>query len=636
MAETTINSDKFKEFLTKYFDGNEDRISNILQECNAIISGGSILSAHYGTSVTDIDIYVNLSNAQQLYTSLTNLELNCKPVYLANSIVPPYDASFMAKNHIIGRQQLIFENVNVDETEIYIDFMIVDDDTPITDVPKNFDLSFCMNWYDGKHLIYMYPDHVNEKRGFLADDYFTALLKGNNFTLKRMTKYTNKNYIISYPTKIQEKSKVFTLNEKKVISPDIWVTTMLIRYILINASDERYSTNIRKSSKLITFLYSLRRIQLDVGNDSLFNYKNFVTMFTDIYTDKIIKVTEDENSIPYNWDIPTLLNIIICSNNFGIGVCNYEDKYQKYIEEVTGAILHGQTRGVTGTIESIPMCDGERPPFSRGLNDIGVDANISNYIKYARKQIINLDKNDLDILFRRIYPKLALKMFQDNMRITTARMALLYNNEDEDEDEDEDTDDYIIPGTDRTVPPRCFNVLEGGDINTASWYPTKDNILFSIEFYPGYKPQIICTSRDELTRSMSNEATIMYECTGNSGYIAGTNTLVTLDELEDGQNIDIPINNVDLSTAYIPFTYGIDGNTVINGYLREWEVKLILEETNSGNVTKMYDLVFVDTISHTASKFNTSEGIEGPNYVSTNHCQAGSSIITYKVVEFDI
>jgi hypothetical protein len=636
MSETIVNPDKFKQLLSKYFDEDENKISNILKECNAIISGGCILSAHYDTPVNDIDIYVNLANAQKLYTSLTNFRRIIESdIY--NSIVPPYDSSFMAKNHILGRQQL---KLNY---SIHIDFMIVEDDTPITDVPKNFDLTFCMNWYDGTNLIYMYPDHVIEKRGYLAEDYYSALLKGNAFTIKRLKKYTERNYIINYPTKTPTKSMVFTLNEKKVISPDIWVTTMILRYIIIN------TMIINNYSNLITYLYILRRIQLETGSTSLFNYNNIVTMLTVFYTKKIEALAEDidDDPYPYSWDIPTILNIIICTPEFGLGMCGerYEDKYIKYIEDVTGARLYSPTtrndgttdetptRGVNGTKEYTPMCTGEIPPFSRGINNIPMDADILDYIREAYTGIINHDDLDINIIVRRTYPKLYIKILQQTMRQSAQNMAIMYGTGDE--DEIEDIDDYIIPGTNKSIPARCFNTIEGGDINTSSWYPTKENILFSIEFYPGADIEIVCTSLKELEISMKNQSTVMYKCSGNSGYKAGTDIPTTLEELGDGENMDIGINNVDLSISYIQFTYGVDTNSAITGYLPESQVKSIIQETNDGNVTKIYDLVFVDTISHTASKLNTPTGTEPPNYISTNHCQAGSSILVYKVTNFN-
>ena len=644
MTDTKMNPEAFKIYLDEKVWGSGAELSTLLQECGAIISGGSILSSISGDNLNDIDIYVNLANSQKLYTGIMNITGTEISLRISdNSISPPYDSSFMVKNHILARQTLDLRPLNSEYSNVIVDFMIVDDVIPVTDVPKNFDLTFCMNWYDGTDLVFMNPTDVETKTGMLSKDYLEALLNGNSFTIKRLEKYTKKGYTISYPQKIPKNIK-FTIKSKKVLTPDIWVTTILLKCIL------KHCDQHQPFSTLIIFLYKLKKLQVENGNDSLFNYKNFLEIFNDIYTDRIDEASHIPNMEYYNWDIPSLLNVILCSKLSlelesptlpptigGLEVCNhrYNLMYQKYVEDVTGAKLHAPSQGVTGTVDYTPMCGGEVPPFSAGTNNIPDDYtpdDIKYIIGICFIHIIKLNSFDLGKLFQSTHRQLAMQIHNDRILTAPNRMSNIHG--EVDIDDDEDTDDYIIPETDRKVPPRCFNMQATGDINTSSWYPTPENILFSIEFYPGAETEIVCTSSVELRHTMVDQSRVLYKCSSSSGYKAGTSIHVTLDELEDGENMDISINDVDISTAYIPFTYGIDGTTTINGYLPEWQIKRILTQTDSELVTRIYDLVFVDTISHTASKFNTSAGTENPNYVSTNHCQAGSSIIIFKVVEF--
>ena len=107
----------------------------------------------------------------------------------SNHITAPYDQSFMAKNNILGRITIFVLYVNVD-------LMIVDDAIPITDVPKNFDLSFCKIWYDGQKVYAMHKEDIENNRGTLDMDYMKAFLSGNIFTLIRL-------FISLYPSRLE-------------------------------------------------------------------------------------------------------------------------------------------------------------------------------------------------------------------------------------------------------------------------------------------------------------------------------------------------------------------------------------------------------------------------------------------------
>ena len=46
--------------------------------------------------------------------------------------------------------------------------------TPI-DVIKNFDFTFCENWYNGTTVFMAYPEHVDKKAGLLEKHYMDLM-----------------------------------------------------------------------------------------------------------------------------------------------------------------------------------------------------------------------------------------------------------------------------------------------------------------------------------------------------------------------------------------------------------------------------------------------------------------------------
>ena len=285
------------------------------------------------------------------------------------------------------------------------------------------------------------------------------------------------------------------------------------------------------------------------------------------------------------------------------------------------------------------MCDGQIPPFSAGASGIPDDANAYNIQDLIRQgeDILRLTEEEKQTLYYTQYPSLRplthlerAERMREEQRLAAQRFAHLAN--DDDEEEEEATGPYDLPnGT--QVPGRCFSIMDAENINTSSWYPEEDNILFLIEFYPGAEPDLVCTNVQILENALRNETAINYRCGGNLGFVAGTGREIRLDNVPDGVAVDVAMTSIDFSVEYIPFSYGIDGTTVMNGYLPRYEVERILSQVGDGT-SKLFTLVFRDTISHTVSKNNTSRGTEGADFVSTNHCQAGSAIMVFQVKEF--
>ena len=238
--------DKLKDYFTQ-----EDiiKLSKSLSENNAIIAGGSVLSAFADFHMNDMDIYVNFSNVPYLYNTL--IEIGYKDIHFKN-ISPAYDQSFLRKNNIMYHfnmvSDVIIENFEphkyydipikcnkcsksiqgrinmkkhlykihqVKYLEYYnkpiIDLLIVPDGYDTKLVAQNFDLSFCEIWYDGVNTYAVDIDGIKNKRGILKPDYVNSLLINfNKFIFNRIKKYLKRGFDIKY--EISEHFKNLTID----------------------------------------------------------------------------------------------------------------------------------------------------------------------------------------------------------------------------------------------------------------------------------------------------------------------------------------------------------------------------------------------------------------------------------------
>lgn len=216
---------------------NHAQLSQLLSETQAVIAGGSVLSAYAGYRMNDFDIYVNASNARQLVTGIKDVFTKSKG-FVASGFTfdllfaPPYDESFMRKNHITS---IIRANLrHAVNGFLAIDIMIIPDDIPITDVVTNFDLTFCQIWFDGENVLCTNKQHILEKHGKLNDEYLQSYANGNEFIKNRIRKYIFRDFQIDYSGCIQQtltRRDVIdyrhTYKKKEVVSDEDWVAKKL-------------------------------------------------------------------------------------------------------------------------------------------------------------------------------------------------------------------------------------------------------------------------------------------------------------------------------------------------------------------------------------------------------------------------
>ena len=142
-------------FGDKFADFNDALIS-----AEALVAGGSVLAPYIDGRISDIDIYIHASKAEE-FVEVLKKELGYYFVSNGNYIAPAYDQSFFRKNNILARFRL-FSGLYT-----YIDIMIIPDDITLLSVVTNFDLTFCEIWYDGKTVSAVDPAGILAKTGML-------------------------------------------------------------------------------------------------------------------------------------------------------------------------------------------------------------------------------------------------------------------------------------------------------------------------------------------------------------------------------------------------------------------------------------------------------------------------------------
>jgi len=184
--ETSFNN------LKKHFehDGVDfDNFCRILQESNAIISGGTILRAMKSDKeekyiLSDVDIYVNESNSNTLLNYLNKL-FDYSNIPLKNSQGNIYYYKFQETHtrdkEYIGKFENIVELYNYTcrvkqkccdyEAMCYIrpyQVIVIDDTIPVKNFVNMFDLTFCQNYFDGKDFFSYHPNCVSSKHGYIT------------------------------------------------------------------------------------------------------------------------------------------------------------------------------------------------------------------------------------------------------------------------------------------------------------------------------------------------------------------------------------------------------------------------------------------------------------------------------------
>ena len=613
MTLTTINIkdtafiDFFCNFLSilSYFTdtikNKVEKTLKIISDNNAIIAGGALTNVLLPNPIpiNDIDVYVNLKNSQKLINSLL-IDSN---MLISSLTQPVYDRSFMLHNNILAKVSIEYKYTKL------FDIMIVKDDISLEQVVDNFDLTFCKVWSDGKKIYTHYMDDIKNLNGKLDAKYLKDYLEGNDFTYKRLRKYSKKGFSIDLPN-IDTSDVVFKKHKKNVVSPKEWVGY----YILNNLKKIIFNDMIYNNFYISFDVYALQKLS-SINADKIYDLESVMTIIKNIY----------EPSFDDKFNLNTAVYGLIMYGTNNTEICDWDDKkILKYFEKYGIKILPDSTGPSHGfNNEPWDFC-GENPYIHDKLRDI----NTYNLYELFRKEY-----EDISIIAKKIPERrlTATEQFaQQQQRMIQAAQRFADPNE-ENQEEEQAVGMYTTPGG-KEVPARCFNMTEGGNINTSSWANEEGSILLLVESSPGLDPDLVCTNINELEYALRENTGIIYRCGGTRGNRAGDSTMVDDVSTLGDVPYDLSMANVDKSIEYIPFVYDLDVNTAVKGYLPKKEMQNILSIARGNNDFPVLSLSFVDTISHTASK----DVLHGGSMIGANHCQSGSTVAIFKLEDIEI
>ena len=190
-------------------------IKSLLQTHNAKISGGFLLKAmgkfEGGAPSYDMDVYVPHATVEPFRTEMGKLFLGHAPTPADYSQINASGGptSFFTKNGIVSVRK---HHRGIEGTPTYEEMDIVEanDSTSPIKIIKNFDLTFCENWYDGKQVWLTHADHVEKKHGFLENHYLELLYINKPQTIGRIKKYAGRGFRVSIVNPITKKPEEIT------------------------------------------------------------------------------------------------------------------------------------------------------------------------------------------------------------------------------------------------------------------------------------------------------------------------------------------------------------------------------------------------------------------------------------------
>lgn len=205
-------TEHLKANLTARFFGAAERTEEfcrILKQHNALVAGGFLLKAIYpnqdvqneGWKTGDIDLYVNLKNTKPFMNELFSNSQGTplfKPLHHKHYLASLYCRSFMRRNGIRGVKTIAIKGRSPSLSGFNMDMVSIRNRRTPVEVVTNFDLTFCQVWFDGERVYATHPDHIDQRRGQLQGDYVETYLTGNRFLRKRVEKYRERGFEITF------------------------------------------------------------------------------------------------------------------------------------------------------------------------------------------------------------------------------------------------------------------------------------------------------------------------------------------------------------------------------------------------------------------------------------------------------
>lgn len=164
-------------------------INTVLFETGAAITGGFVLKCikKFNDNKSDIDVFVNPAHFDRVNAFFNTIFAPTRVIKY--DVSPPYEKVSLLS-------AIKYEKISGDKT-YNMDVCKVFGTSP-DEIVLGFDLTICMNYYNGRSVCSIFPDHVKEKKGFIAPYHARLLLKGDSYIVGRIRKYMKRGYTFYY------------------------------------------------------------------------------------------------------------------------------------------------------------------------------------------------------------------------------------------------------------------------------------------------------------------------------------------------------------------------------------------------------------------------------------------------------
>ena len=181
--------------------------SNILQQTGSVITGGIVLdslSEFKNNKPESLYIYSTFTGARLIGEFLKDYKIVTKEdqnvTVVTPDLSPDKESSFFLKTGVRVILEYSIDPIKTSSIK-KVKIMVVDKDEDVIGAITNFDLSFTRVWFDGKHIKTITPvDDIKNKIGYLDEEYIELLINFNPKIIKRMMKYRERGFAITYNT----------------------------------------------------------------------------------------------------------------------------------------------------------------------------------------------------------------------------------------------------------------------------------------------------------------------------------------------------------------------------------------------------------------------------------------------------
>ena len=613
----------------KVFENEDDAVGfvNAIKNNQSLVAGGSVLRAycvysgnHSSRQESDIDIYVNISKARNLYNNLRDIGYSLSSTF---NMAPAYDQSFFMKNNILARFRL--SNWDVSNLGRYIDLMIIPDDISLTSVVQNFDLTFCEIWFDGEKVYATNIDDVLNKRGTIRQEYKEALLENfNKFIIKRIKKYTLRGFLIKYECEGEKTVKI----PIKSLSPgniERWVVTLLYKNLM---DYENFFVKSTRENRFIEFVtHKLEKYTIENLNNIV---KNNILPILRARNDNEVKslyrkclVIGHSNFLkePYITYINTYTGIT--KNEIKQSVRLFGSKFAAWESKMYTDARFYDEFNITQRINAIGFLDRNvfddiQDSDSEG-EESEEDSDQEDDLFSPRSQNI---QEIIDFFFNSQPPEtidqIKVKIFEwygNPARINKKILYLLLSLSNAYTEKNLFQFETYIVDENLISPKDCYDVIMFDTYKITEYLRDEmESIMFvNVSGDDVENFSVLCYTKAYIRQYISDYGNkIFYECNGSGPFIDYEN-----DQIIEGRNVGNSRKHNLIPYIKLPL---VGGTNVLFPLYQIW--KVLESDKKVFYVFRQPDLEF--TVSHDVSY---NEG----SYVSANHCQDGTAEAVYNI-----